>query len=139
MVFGPGKARYDDHSLALYEAAGFLGAEAGQATATVFIFVLGNALGPAAAAALTRKLGRDGGNAEELMREHMAAAREIAYSSHGCAPAWIPPGVDYGAAPEKTFEFGLQAILDGLQAQLNTRRTPARHDQQPQATSPTES
>jgi hypothetical protein len=25
---------------------------------------------------------------------------------------------DYGAAPENSFEFGLQAILDGLQVQL---------------------
>jgi hypothetical protein len=28
---------------------------------------------------------------------------------------------DYGAAPDNTFEFGLQAILDGLQAQLTAR------------------
>jgi hypothetical protein len=34
--------------------------------------VLGNALGPAAAASLARKLSRDGANAEELTRDHMA-------------------------------------------------------------------
>ena len=60
LVFGPGKARHDDHTLAIYEAAGFTGAQADQAAATVFTFVLGNALGPAAAASLTRKLSRDG-------------------------------------------------------------------------------
>ena len=31
VVYGPGKARYDDHSIALYEAAGFTGARADQA------------------------------------------------------------------------------------------------------------
>ena len=52
VVFGPGRARHDDHSLALYEAAGFTGAQADRAMATVFTYVLGNALGPAAAASL---------------------------------------------------------------------------------------
>ena len=31
-------------------------------------------------------------------------------------------GADYTAAPDNTFEFGLRAILDGLQAQLLTQR-----------------
>jgi len=31
-------------------------------------------------------------------------------------------GADYTAAPDNTFEFGLHAILDGLQAQLVTHR-----------------
>jgi len=73
VLYGPGKARHDDHSLAVYEAAGFTGERADQAAATVFTYVLGNALGPAAAASLTRKLRRDGGNAEELIRDHIAA------------------------------------------------------------------
>jgi Tetracyclin repressor-like, C-terminal domain len=40
LSYGPGKARHDDHSLAVYEAAGFTGARAGQAMTTVFTFVL---------------------------------------------------------------------------------------------------
>jgi hypothetical protein len=56
VLFGTGKARHDDHTLAIYEAAGFTGEQADQAAASVFTFVLGNALGPAAAASLTRKL-----------------------------------------------------------------------------------
>ena len=55
LLFGPGKARHDDHTLAIYEAAGFTGARADQAATSVFTFVLGNALGPAAAASLSRK------------------------------------------------------------------------------------
>src|SRR6266511_5063504 len=124
-VFGPGKARHDDHILAIYEAAGFTGARADQAAATVFTFVLGNALGPAAAASLTRKLSRDGGNADELMRDSMAKAREIATQFPRLRARLETAAADYGAAPDNTFEFGLQAILDGMEAQLIARRTPA--------------
>ena len=118
LMFGPGKARHDDHNLAIYEAAGFTGAQADQAAATVFTFVLGNALGPAADASLTRKLSRDGGDAEELMREHMAKAREIARQFPRLRARLDTAAADYGAAPDNSFEFGLQAILDGLQDQL---------------------
>ncbi len=84
LLYGQGKARQDDHSLAVFEAAGFTGAEAAQAAATVFTLVLGNALGQAAG--------------------------------------------DYGAAPENTLEFGIQAILDGLDARLAAGRMPADRD-----------
>ncbi len=125
-VFGPGKARHDDHSLAIYEAAGFAGIEADQAAATVFTFVLGNALGPAAADSLTRKLNRDGGNAEELMRDSVAKARQIgAQFPRLRARLETASARGYTAAPENTFEFGLQAILDGLEARLVARRTAA--------------
>jgi AcrR family transcriptional regulator len=118
LVFGPGKARHDDHHLAIYEAAGFTHTQADQAMATVFTFVLGNALGPAAAASMARKLSRDGGNAEELMRDSMAKAREIATRFPRLRARLETAAADYAAAPENTFEFGLQAILDGLEAQL---------------------
>jgi AcrR family transcriptional regulator len=147
VVFGPGKARHDDHSLAVYEAAGFTGARADQAMATVFTFVLGSALGPAAVASLTRKLGRDGANAQELLRDHMAKAREVASRFPRLRARLGTAAADYGAAPDNGFEFGLQAILDGLQAQLVAGRGPAgrrapeasRRDQAPRATSPTAS
>jgi len=142
VVFGPGKARHDDHLLSIYEVAGFTGARADQAMASVFTFVLGNALGPAAAASLTRKLSRDGGNAEELMRDSMAKAREIATQFPRLRARLRTAAADYGASPENSFEFGLQAILDGLEAQLIAYRTPAdqnarkppHHDHEPCAT-----
>jgi AcrR family transcriptional regulator len=121
LVFGPGKARHDDHTLAIYEAAGFSGAQADQAAATVFTFVLGNALGTAAEASLTRKLSRGGGNAQELLSEHLAQAVAIAaqFPRLGARLGEVLGGaVDYGAAPEGSFEFGLRAILDGLEARL---------------------
>jgi AcrR family transcriptional regulator len=123
VVFGPGRARHDDHSLALYEAAGFTGAQADQAMTTVFTYVLGHALGSAAAASLRRKLGRDGGDAEELLRDHMARARKVAAQFPQLRARLDTAAADYAAAPEHSFEFGLQTILDGLEAQLTGSRT----------------
>jgi hypothetical protein len=72
-----------------------------------------------------RKLGRDGGNAEALIRASMAKAGEIAAQFPRLRARLGTAAADYAAAPDNTFEFGLQAILDGLEAQLTARRTPA--------------
>jgi AcrR family transcriptional regulator len=132
VVYGPGKARYDDHSIAVYEAAGFTGARADQAATTVLTFVLGNALGPAAAATITRALGRGGGNADEVLRESLAKAREIATRFPRLRVRVDTSAAEYAAAPEHSFEFGLQAVLDGLEAQLVAGRAVAdRRARQP--------
>jgi AcrR family transcriptional regulator len=120
VLYGPGKARYDDHSLAIYEDAGFRSQDADRAATTVFTFVLGNALGPAAAAALGRTLEREGENAEEMVRERMAAAREIAAQFPRLRSRLNTAAADYSAGPEQAFEFGLQAIFDGLERQLGS-------------------
>jgi AcrR family transcriptional regulator len=125
VLFGPGKARHDDHILAIYEAAGFTGARADQAAAAVFTYVLGNAIGTAATASLMRKLDRDGGDADELMRDAMAKAGEIAARFPRLrARLETTPATDYGAGPDDGFEFGLQAILDGLEARLTAHAAP---------------
>jgi len=116
LMFGPGKARHDDHNLAIYEAAGFTGAQADQASSTVFTFVLGNAIGTAAAASLARKLSREGGDAGQLMADAMAQAREIGAQFPRLQARLGHASADYGAAPDDSFEFGLQTILDGLAA-----------------------
>jgi AcrR family transcriptional regulator len=123
LIFGPGKARHDDHNLAIYESAGFTGVQADQAAATVFTFVLGNALGPTAAASLARKLGREG-DAEQLIRGSMAKAAETAAQFPRLRSRLHTAAANYAAAPENSFEFGLQVILDGLQDQLIAQRTP---------------
>jgi AcrR family transcriptional regulator len=124
-VFGPGKARHDDHTLAIYEAAGFSGAQADQAATCVFTFVLGNALGRAATVSLKRKLGRDGGDADELMRGIVADAGRIAAQFPRLRARLGTAAADYGATPDQSFEFGLHAILDGLAVQLAADRTPS--------------
>lgn len=124
VLYGPGKARYDDHGLAIYEMAGFVGAEADQALAIVFMFVLGRALGDSAEESLRGHLRRSGGDAEETIRETIAAQTEIAMQFPRLrARIESVDSSDYYAAPEKSFEFGLEAIFDGLERQLGPGRT----------------
>ncbi|MFD9123824.1 TetR/AcrR family transcriptional regulator [Kitasatospora sp. NPDC059571] len=119
VLFGPGKARHDDHALAVLEAAGFAGARADRAAAAVFTYVFGNALGPAAQVSLTRKLGRDGGDAGELMDEALAGAREVAAGfPRLAARLGTSAAEEYGAAPDDSFGYGLRILLDGLAADL---------------------
>lgn len=119
LMTGSGKARHDDHLLAVYEAAGFTGSAADQAATTVFTFVLGNALGPAANASLTRKLGREGSDGEQLIRDTMTEARQIAAQFPRLRARLDTQGAHYGAAPDDAFQFGLRAVLDGLEARLH--------------------
>jgi AcrR family transcriptional regulator len=122
MVFGPGKARHDDCWLAVFEAAGFPEGQADQAAGSIFTFVLGNALGPAAADSLAKKLSRDGGNAEELLRASMAKAVEIAAQYPRLRARLETASAEYAGAAAETFEFGLAALLDGIEAGLARRR-----------------
>ena len=80
-----------------------------------------------------------GGNAEELIRDHVAKATEIAAQFPRLRARLGNAAADYGAAPEGSFEFGLRAILDGLEAELSTchapggqnRCVPPHHDPEP--------
>ncbi|MBG0814568.1 TetR/AcrR family transcriptional regulator C-terminal domain-containing protein [Planomonospora sp. ID82291] len=119
LFHGPGKARHDDRSLAVYEAAGFTAAQADRAAAAVFTFVLGNVLGASAMVSLTRRLSREGADAEALIEDTMIRAREVAMDFPRLrARLETPMAADYAAAPEQTFMYGLQALLDGLEARL---------------------
>lgn len=118
LVYGAGKARHDDCGLAVFEAAGFTAAQADQAAASIFTFVLGNVLGSTAADTFTRKVSREGGNAEELIRETMAKAVEVAAQYPRLRARLDSPSTEYAAAPADTFEFGLAALLDGLETRL---------------------
>ncbi|MFE6130068.1 TetR/AcrR family transcriptional regulator [Streptomyces sp. NPDC056437] len=126
LLYGPQKARHDDHILAVYEKAGFVGAEADQAAATVFVFVLGSAAGASATIALTRRLNRGGGDAEEQLRDTMARAREFALTYPRLRSRLEEASAaEYNAAPDDSFAFGLEAILDGFEKRLAAQRTAA--------------
>lgn len=114
LVYGPGKARHDDHAIGVFEAGGFAGEEINQAITAVFTYVIGNSLGPAATASFSRKLAREG-RAEERMGEMMAEVRAIAGQFPRLRASLDSPAAEYGAAPEGSFRFGLEAILDGLE------------------------
>ncbi|ARZ68832.1 TetR/AcrR family transcriptional regulator C-terminal domain-containing protein [Streptomyces sp. HU2014] len=138
LFHGEGKARHDDHNLAVYEKAGFTGPQADRAAGAVFTYVLGNASGAAAMVSLTRRIEREGGDAEEAFGATMKEAAEVASrfprlrARIGAAASTDPaasldPGA-YAEAPADTFAFGLQALLDGLEARLrgaDTGRTVA--------------
>jgi AcrR family transcriptional regulator len=124
LLYGPGKARHDDHLLAVYEAAGFTGRDAAEATKVVFTFVLGTALGASAEVAWRARL-RRGGNEEEKVRETVARVTEIASQYprlRAHSESWTDgdPTTDSIAGSE--LAFGLRTILDGLQAQLQRSR-----------------
>jgi hypothetical protein len=72
-----------------------------------------------------RKLDREGDDADELMRASTLKAREIASGYPRLGARLEAASAEYGAAPEHTFEFGLQAILDGLGAGLAAGIRPA--------------
>jgi AcrR family transcriptional regulator len=122
VLFGPGRARHHDHGLALYEAAGFRGARADQAATAVFTFVLGNALGVAGAVELARQARRRGARGQAWMRSEMAKAREVAEQFPRLRARLHTASAAYGASPRRAFALGLDALLDGLERQLRTRR-----------------
>lgn len=119
LLYGHGNARYDDHSLALWESAGFSPTEADQAAATVLLFVLGSALSPAAMVSLTRRLARAGKDVEQTIGDAMAEASAIGESYPRLRERLATTaGSEYAAAPDSTFTFGLRTILDGFAARL---------------------
>ncbi|MFJ5549815.1 TetR/AcrR family transcriptional regulator C-terminal domain-containing protein [Streptomyces sp. NPDC093225] len=117
LFYGPGKARHDDHTLAVYERAGFTGAPADRAAAAVFTFVLGNVLGASASASLTRRLAREGDPAE-LVKDTLARAAEVAEGYPRLRARLGTAAAEYNAAPEETFEQGLRILLNGLEGEL---------------------
>ncbi|MFE9452018.1 TetR/AcrR family transcriptional regulator C-terminal domain-containing protein [Streptomyces sp. NPDC006739] len=127
LLHGPAQARHNDLSLAIYERAGFATADADRAAATVFTFVLGSALGPAAQVSLNRRLNKNGAEAEQLMADAMARATETAKQFPRLRERLDTTAAkDYAAAPDNTFAFGLQSVLDGFEARLTADRAGRR-------------
>lgn len=115
LQYGPGKSRHDDHSLAVYEAAGFAGVDADRAAATVFTYVLGSALSESAT-----RLAREGQDAEQALRDAVTEASEIAMRFPRLKARIEQDSVGgYGEAPDGGFEHGLGTILDGIERQLS--------------------
>lgn len=129
LLQGAGKARFDDHSFAVYEAAGFVGTDLDQAVAAVFMFVLGSAVGESAIVSLRRRLERGGGNPEELIRETITQAVDVAMRFPRLRARIEAMGdvdeADPYSVPDKSFEFGLDVIFDGLERQLGHARPSA--------------
>jgi hypothetical protein len=110
--------------LAVYERAGFVGEQADRAVGAVFVFVLGNAIGPAATVALNRGCAATGAT----QRNCWARRWHGPTRSPGGFPAarLASPTADFNATADGGFEFGLAALLDGLQARPASPGTPDR-------------
>ncbi|MEU7423998.1 TetR/AcrR family transcriptional regulator C-terminal domain-containing protein [Streptomyces sp. NPDC040750] len=115
LLYGTGKARYDDHLLGVFETAGFPPEEADRAAGALVTYVLGNALGASAMASLTRRLRREGDDDEELFAETLArAAGTAAGFPRLRARLDTTAATRYAAAPDGSYAAGLRALLDGL-------------------------
>ncbi|MEU4166968.1 TetR/AcrR family transcriptional regulator C-terminal domain-containing protein [Streptomyces sp. NPDC026665] len=119
LLYGPAQARHNDFSLAVYEKAGFAAADADRAAAAALAFVLGSTLGSAAQVSLNRRLNKSGEDAEELMADAMSRATETARQfPHLRRRLDTTAATEYAGAPDRSFEFGLRALLDGFEARL---------------------
>ncbi len=114
VLYGEGKARHDDRVYAIYEKAGFTGAAADEAAATVLAYVLGSAIGPAAKLARERRA-RTEANADRQLADELASATEIAMRYPRLQERLKSPA-EYEADLDELFDFGLRAVLDGLEA-----------------------
>ncbi|MBB5075952.1 TetR/AcrR family transcriptional regulator C-terminal domain-containing protein [Nonomuraea endophytica] len=110
VIYGPNKARYDDHCLAVHESAGFGGADADRVAASILMFVIGAAQGEAAESALRAKVRRAGADEEKRMDEAMAEMVETARRFPRLRARMEPDYPDGGDA----FEFGLSSLLNGI-------------------------
>jgi hypothetical protein len=123
LIYGPTKARHDDHALGVYETAGFTGTQADWALSTVVQFVLGATMGQAAENAWRRRQGLNATTYEAQLRKATAQATEIAIRFtrlRDRLEGWRE--ADQADFLAQSFEFGLQTILDGLDHRLSHPR-----------------
>lgn len=121
LAYGTGMARYQDHSYAIFEAAGFTGADLDWAVNTLFTFVIGTAYQDSAQArlltsqkdnkAVQHRLQEAAGNAEQIVAQFPRLQARAAQQAQ------------WNAEPHTTrieaLEFGLDVILDGMSVRLN--------------------
>ncbi|QUQ64385.1 TetR/AcrR family transcriptional regulator [Kutzneria sp. CA-103260] len=113
LIYGPGKARHDDHCLALFEAAGFSGSDADHAATVVCTFVLGTALAATSEIAWQTRLRRAGGDERDVVERVTEIARQFP-RLRARSETWTGPDT----TPEHELEAGVRTILDGLAARL---------------------
>lgn len=115
-VYGAGMARYQDHNYAIYEAAGFTGTELDHAYDAIFNFVLGAAVGKSYEIAMRARLNQDEdgqGKLAELLRR---AEQTASAFPRLAARLGEHRDIETAVAERDAFEFGLNTILDGLNA-----------------------
>ncbi|MFF0493539.1 TetR/AcrR family transcriptional regulator [Nocardia sp. NPDC004068] len=123
VVYGPGKARFDDCCLAVFEGAGFSRTDADLAAATVLMYVIGAAHGSAAERAWQARMRRTGVDEDARREEVMASIAETVRQFPRLLARSTSPPVGVETLPGDTgFEFGLRTVLDGLEARLDQEK-----------------
>ncbi|RMI27605.1 TetR/AcrR family transcriptional regulator [Nocardia stercoris] len=118
MIYGPGKARFDECGLEVFEGAGFAGRDADRAAATVLMYVIGAAQGSAAQRAWEARLRRDGDGADARHDDALAFVTATAAQFPRLRARLDSPDPVETHTDSTDFEFGLRTVLDGLQARL---------------------
>lgn len=127
LVYGPGVARYVDHSVGVYEMAGFTGPDIDLAVNVGITYALGAATGDAAEASWTAHLRRSGRDQKQELADATQYAREVdAQFPRLSAHKESMTTVDPKTLVEDAFEFGLETILDGLESRLTSSRSAPR-------------
>ena len=73
---------------------------------------------------MARRLRREGN--QDALGDAMAAARRVAAEFPRLAARLDTEAAEYAASPADTFEFGLEALLDGVESQLGIRPSARR-------------
>ena len=115
-VPGPNLTRTTERMLAVFEAAGFPLPEAESALNTVSAYVAGIALSEAA---LRGMLARQGQSPQDWLDEMMRASEDVTEGHERLRTLTDGyAGLDPEQAMDDDFEYGLERVLDGLQARL---------------------
>ena len=116
-VPGPNLSRTTERMLAVFEAAGFQLAEAERALNTVSAYVAGIALSEAA---LRGMLARQGQTPQEWLDEMMRSSGDVTEGHERLRTLTDGyAGLDPEQTMDEEFEYGLERVLDGLQARLD--------------------
>ncbi|MEV0380352.1 TetR/AcrR family transcriptional regulator [Nonomuraea sp. NPDC050643] len=113
---GPNVLRQSEHMLGIFERAGFSLDEADQAVSTVTAFVLGISTSEAAWLSM---VARSGQSAQEWIERLWPAAERAVQDYPRLRARYAAQKVeDTSKSGDSAFEYGLERLLDGLQARL---------------------
>ena len=113
---GPNAISIGSRGVVLFRAAGFTGGDLDHAMGTVMSYVLGSVSAEAAVRTEARKTGR---SIEEWAGEVLEQAEGVIRDNREMQESvrrWT--GRDVNAVYNESFSFGLETILDGLEARL---------------------
>ncbi|MFD9962361.1 TetR/AcrR family transcriptional regulator C-terminal domain-containing protein [Amycolatopsis sp. NPDC058986] len=118
-AFGPMTARHAEHAFTVFQTAGFADAHLDWATNALFAFVYGTALGEATTTHLREKLRQAGVDEEQYLNELIDRQRAAAAPFPRVRERYEAAArADRDSARDRSFEFGLSTVLDGLEARL---------------------